>query len=120
MKDQRDIKWVEQLAPKFLACRSLRHQWNIDSYEEDVEYAGKRNHKDADLVVRYLVCGRCGTMRWDFFEHKQGMFARLKSRYMYPKGYKFVTSEHDAGRPAFADYGEALYKQYWARERKRR
>lgn len=122
LQKQRDIKWVKQLDPRFLECRSLRHQWSIDSYDMADQYAGRRWHKDAKVVVRYLVCGRCGTMRWDYFEYKQGLFERLKSRYMYPKGYKFVKSEHDADKPAFADYGEALFRQYWnvARKRARR
>jgi len=117
-KPQRDIEWATKLSDGALSCRTLRHQWEITSFDylEDSEYTGKRNDRRAEIIQRTLICERCSTVRKDFFEKTASKFDRLRSRYDYPKGYKFVTSEHTAEKPTMEDLNLVLYKRYWGEQ----
>lgn len=116
----RDIAWVQKLPNDFLQCRTLRHMWDITSFEYVDDYRGKRRDLTATVVRRLLMCRRCDTTREDFFEMKGTRFTKLGSRYTYQFGYKFVHDEHEADRPNSEDFNRVLYERYWSiRERKK-
>lgn len=107
-----DTEWLENMKPAFLECRTLRHVWHIWQYDTIEGYNGRRVDRKAMVLRRDMHCTRCDTTRYDFFEYGSS-FRRLTSRYVYPKGYKFLKSKNRPERPAFDDYNRTLYEKYW-------
>ena len=111
----RDLKWVATLEGDFVACRSIRHQWEMERFAplSPDEKRVTKPEGASQVIKRELLCLRCGTIRMDYFGRNQrrGMFQRIKSEYMYPRGYTFVGAKHNKLRPMSEDYNAELFRR---------
>jgi hypothetical protein len=113
MANPRAIAWVKNLSSLDLACRTLRHAWSHDGYRKKDPEDNTSTVGYDQVIVRHVHCLRCGTQKTDYYGRGSRQFdtefARIKSRYTYPDGYRFRGDEHDRDRPISSDY---LWEDY--------
>jgi hypothetical protein len=64
-------------------CRDLRHAWETSTDIILIEEKGQVRH-----FARTLVCLRCHTERIDEYKISNVALSRVRTRYVYPKGYQ--------------------------------
>lgn len=64
------------------ACRDLRHAWISVTDAVIIEVRGQVRH-----FTRTLRCTRCDTCRIDEYAISRRVLGRVRTRYVYPKGY---------------------------------
>lgn len=117
----RDTKFVKDLDNDKLACRTLRHAWNISAFAlaAPEDFADVQRPEWANQVIkREMSCVRCDTVKIVLFGRSSSRaawgarFNRFYTRYIYPKGYQFRKTEHTDDRPLLMDYESELYTRY--------
>lgn len=112
MANPRAIGWVKNLSTIDLACRTLRHAWASSGFRIKDPEDRTSTIGYGQVIVRYLECRRCSTNRIDYYGRGTRQFTeftRIKSRYIYPPGYRWFGSEHEQDRPLPSDY---LWEEY--------
>ena len=66
-----------------LDCRDMRHGWQRAGDTVLIKQAGQVRHFE-----RKLECFRCGCMRVDEYKITRVALERIRSRYVYPEGYR--------------------------------
>lgn len=109
---ERDIAWVKKLDDAYLACRSMRHAWQLYHFENftasQFDQVHFRVEEGEQLIQRRMTCMRCNTERIDLFvrsgKRTLNGFRRRYSRYIYPEGYTFKRAEHRLDTPTYTDF----------------
>ena len=118
-KQTRDLDWVHRLDGSWLQCRTLRHSWQVDSFQAVPDDEQIRTPRWVQQVIRRVLwCTRCDTRRVELFgrsmsdKGKLKRFQKFRTQYVYPKGYTFRRVDHDGDRPVNNDYTWEQYTRY--------
>ncbi len=82
---------LEVLDDNFLACRDIRHLWEVtrDFYVYEMAHeASKKTPKGALIVARDLKCPRCKTLRREVYVQRTWGIEKIRNTYSYASGYR--------------------------------
>lgn len=116
---ERDVSFVADLGPNALACRTLRHQFELVYFGPIKDLEEFKTIYNSSTIVRQVQCRRCMVFKEDFFNPTNAArmilrreFTSFYRRYRYPDGYAWKASESNGERPAQGDYNYELFKRY--------
>jgi hypothetical protein len=120
--DQQIVSAIEELNESFLECRTIGHQWSLDSIGPTIRMSAavqdiaRATHHRVD-GARIMVCLRCGTLRIDLVQYvwNQTVPYIVARRYQYPTEYRIKGSSE----PLYRGVIQAeLFRRHWPKPRK--
>ncbi len=101
-------KWLKDMSPLFLRCRSIRHAWDVKGYSEVDPPESATALGLNQFIGRQMQCVHCEVIRTDIFGRRRtsapAMFRKLTVRYRYPGGYQYSSKEMVGTRPTMQVY----------------
>lgn len=105
-------KALAALPDKWVACRDMRHAWDVLNNFHLVPDFQVPGGKKINVFHRDLLCSRCGTVRREDYQAlSTGALDKVNQDYVYPEGYQMRGVPRGANASAviqFEQYRRAM------------